>query len=108
MTGYELRYPLSILLLAAIGATLISPHGGLQFNKQRVGKVPDVRGLTHTLILSMAVFSQLEMLASCDALVPLRAGVAVHVEDLELFVTLIVLTPVLVVLVVELVLIGAI
>ena len=28
-----LWYPLSILLLAAIGAKLIGPHGGIQVNK---------------------------------------------------------------------------
>ena len=32
-------YSLSILLLAAIGAKLIGPHGGLQVDKQKVGKV---------------------------------------------------------------------
>ena len=32
-------YPLSILLLAAIGAKLIGPHGGLQVDKPKVGKV---------------------------------------------------------------------
>ena len=31
--------PLSILLLAAIGAKLIGPHGGLQVDKPKVGKV---------------------------------------------------------------------
>ena len=30
---------LSILLLAAIGAKLIGPHGGLQVDKPKVGKV---------------------------------------------------------------------
>ena len=29
-------YPLSILLLAAIGAKLIGPHGGLQVDKKRL------------------------------------------------------------------------
>ena len=29
----RLWYPLSILLLAAIGAKLIGPHGGIQVNK---------------------------------------------------------------------------
>ena len=32
---------LSILLLAAIGAKLIGPHGGLQVDKLKVGKVTD-------------------------------------------------------------------
>ena len=36
----RLWYPLSILLLAAIGAKLIGPHGGLQVDK----KVCDVTG----------------------------------------------------------------
>ena len=31
--------PLSILLLAAIGAKLIGPHGGLQVDEPKVGKV---------------------------------------------------------------------
>ena len=35
----RLCYPLSILLLAAIGAKLIGPHGRLQFDKSKVGKV---------------------------------------------------------------------
>ena len=34
-----LWYPLSILLLDAIGAKLIGPHGGLQVGKPKVGKV---------------------------------------------------------------------
>ena len=32
----SLWYPLSILLLAAIGAKLIGPHGGLQVDKEAV------------------------------------------------------------------------
>ena len=35
----RLWYPLSILLLAAIGAKLIGPHGGLQVDKQKVCQV---------------------------------------------------------------------
>ena len=35
----RLWYPLSILLLAAIGAKLIGPHGGLQVDEPKVGKV---------------------------------------------------------------------
>ena len=35
----RLWYPLSILLLTAIGAKLIGPHGGLQVDKSKVGKV---------------------------------------------------------------------
>ena len=35
----RLWYPLSILLLAAIGAKLISPHGGIQVDKQKVCEV---------------------------------------------------------------------
>ena len=35
----KMRYTLSILLLAAIGAKLIGPHGGLQVDKPKVGKV---------------------------------------------------------------------
>ena len=31
----RLWYPLSILLLAAIGAKLIGPHGGLQVDKKK-------------------------------------------------------------------------
>ena len=34
-----LWYPLSILLLAAIGAKLIGPHGGLQVDKEAVTEV---------------------------------------------------------------------
>ena len=32
-------YPLSVLLLATIGVKLIAPHGGLQVDKPKVGKV---------------------------------------------------------------------
>ena len=35
----RLWYPLSILLLAAIGAKLIGPHGGLQVGKKGVTDV---------------------------------------------------------------------
>ena len=35
----RLWYPLSILLLAAIGPKLIGPHGGLQVDKQKVCQV---------------------------------------------------------------------
>ena len=35
----RLWYPLSILLLAAIGAKLIGPHGSLQVDKQKVSQV---------------------------------------------------------------------
>ena len=41
-----LWYPLSILLLAAIGAKLIGPHGGLQVDKKKVCDVTGLRGLT--------------------------------------------------------------
>ena len=41
----RLWYPLSILLVAAIGAKLIGPHGGLQFGKQKVVKSNGLRGL---------------------------------------------------------------
>ena len=34
----RLWYPLSILLLAAIGAKLIGPHGGLQVGKKGLQK----------------------------------------------------------------------
>ena len=40
------RYPLSILLLAAIGAKLIGPHGGLQVDKQKVLSSNGLRGIT--------------------------------------------------------------
>ena len=39
MVSDGLWYPLSILLLAAIGAKLIGPHGGLQVDKQKVCQV---------------------------------------------------------------------
>ena len=35
----RLWYPLSILLLATIGAKLIGPNGRLQSDKQKVGRV---------------------------------------------------------------------
>ena len=37
----RLWHNLSILLLAAIEAKLIGPHGGLQVDKEKVGKVTD-------------------------------------------------------------------
>ena len=42
----RLWYPLSILLLAAIAAKLIGPHGGLQVDKKKVVDVTGLRGLT--------------------------------------------------------------
>ena len=39
ITFDRLWCPLSILLLAAIGANLIGPHGGLQVDKQKVCQV---------------------------------------------------------------------
>ena len=41
----SLWYPLSILLLAAIGAKLIGPHGGLQVDKQSLSS-NGLRGIT--------------------------------------------------------------
>ena len=38
--------PLSIPLLAAIGAKLIGPYGGLQVDKKKVCDVTGLRGLT--------------------------------------------------------------
>ena len=46
----RLWYPLSILLLAVIGAKLIGPHGGLQVDKKEVRDVTGLRGLTQRYI----------------------------------------------------------
>ena len=42
----RLWYPLSILLLAAIGAKLIGPHGGLQVDKQKSLSCNGLREIT--------------------------------------------------------------
>ena len=44
---------MSILLLAAIGAKLIGPHGVLQVDKQTVGKVTGSVDLTYPVGLQL-------------------------------------------------------
>ena len=53
----KLWCPLSILLLAAIGAKLIGPHGGLQVDK-KVCDVTGLRGLTQILLNLISFLTQ--------------------------------------------------
>ena len=46
----RLWYPVSILLLAAIGAKLIGLHGGFQVDKPKVGKVTGSVDAPHLII----------------------------------------------------------
>ena len=52
MSTRKVKIPLSILLLAAIGAKLIGPHGGLKVDKEAVTEV------TRSVDLPISIFFQ--------------------------------------------------
>ena len=59
----RLWYPLSILLLAAIGVKLIGPHGGLQVDKQKASQVTGSVDSPYTQVKKSSSLTQYTVLS---------------------------------------------